>query len=104
MTLFPAPKVYKRTLECKAVVLAFLLASWLIPASARAQGQARDDPFAADIRPTEARTPADERKAFHLPLGFKIELFAAEPDIEKPINMAFDARGRLWVTCTIEYP
>ena len=29
---------------------------------------------------------------------------AAEPDIQKPINMAFDAKGRLWVTCTVEYP
>ncbi len=24
--------------------------------------------------------------------------------INKPINMAFDARGRLWVSSTIEYP
>ena len=33
-----------------------------------------------------------------------MKLFAAEPDILKPINMAFDNRGRLWVTNTIEYP
>ena len=40
---------------------------------------------------------------FHLPPGFEIQLVAAEPDIGKPINMAFDARGRLWVTESIEY-
>ena len=36
--------------------------------------------------------------------GFEIELVASEPDIAKPMNMAFDARGRLWVTDTLEYP
>ena len=48
--------------------------------------------------------PQDERKAFHLPPGFEVQLVAAEPDIHKPINIAFDDRGRLWVTDTVEYP
>jgi len=39
-----------------------------------------------------------------LPPGFEAQLVAAEPDIDKPLNMAFDARGRLWVSCTLEYP
>jgi putative heme-binding domain-containing protein len=56
------------------------------------------------IAPTEFRSPADELKAFHLPPGFEAQLVASEPDIQKPINLAFDAKGRLWVTCTIEYP
>lgn len=63
-----------------------------------------EDPFAATIRPTEARTPEEERKGFHLPPGFEIQLFAAEPEIQKPINMAFDSRGRLWVSGSTEYP
>ena len=50
------------------------------------------------------RTPAEERKAFHLPPGFVAELVAAEPEIQKPLNIAFDDRGRLWVTDTVEYP
>src|SRR5215217_4557500 len=56
------------------------------------------------VAPTDARSPADERKAFKLPPGFEAQLVAAEPDINKPMNIAFDARGRLWVTSTIEYP
>ena len=56
------------------------------------------------VAKTEARTPAEELKSFRLPPGFEIQLVAAEPDINKPMNIAFDARGRLWVTSTIEYP
>jgi putative heme-binding domain-containing protein len=63
-----------------------------------------EDRFAAGVRPTPALTPEQELKSFQLPRGFKIELFASEPEIQKPINMAFDAQGRLWVSCTEEYP
>lgn len=56
------------------------------------------------IRTTEAMTPAEEEKALHVPEGFEAHLFASEPMINKPINMAFDGRGRLWVSSTVEYP
>ena len=39
-----------------------------------------------------------------MPDGFTVQLFASEPMINKPINMAFDAKGRLWVSSTVEYP
>ncbi len=56
------------------------------------------------VAKTEPRTPEEERKGFHLPPGFEMQLVASEPDINKPMNIAFDSRGRLWVTSTIEYP
>ena len=56
------------------------------------------------VAETEARTPEAEAAGFHLPPGFAIELVASEPMIGKPMNLAFDARGRLWVTSTVEYP
>src|SRR5437016_7900898 len=62
------------------------------------------DPFAENVRPTEALTPELERQSFHVPPGFEVQLVAAEPDINKPMNMAFDATGRLWVTTSREYP
>ena len=64
----------------------------------------QEDPFATNIRPTEALSPEEERAAFRLPPGFEIQLVAAEPGIQKPMNLAFDARGRLWVTGSVEYP
>lgn len=60
--------------------------------------------YGQGVRETPWLSPADEAKGFHLPPGFTAELVASEPQISKPLNMAFDHRGRLWVTCTIEYP
>ena len=60
--------------------------------------------FNEHIRSTEARTPEEERAGFVLPEGFEIELYASEPDIGKPINITFDAKGRMWVTQSFEYP
>ncbi|MBI5770394.1 MAG: c-type cytochrome [Verrucomicrobia bacterium] len=34
----------------------------------------------------------------------RLELFAAEPDINKPIFMAWDERGRLWIAEARDYP
>jgi putative heme-binding domain-containing protein len=65
---------------------------------------AAPDPFSEGVRPTSALTPQQELESFRLPPGFKIQLVASEPDINKPINIAIDAKGRLWVTSTIEYP
>jgi putative membrane-bound dehydrogenase-like protein len=48
--------------------------------------------------------PAESMKHMHLPEGFEVQLFAAEPDIKKPICMAWDARGRLWIAETTDYP
>jgi len=36
--------------------------------------------------------------------GFKAELWASEPQIFKPVCMAFDERGRLWIAETMDYP
>lgn len=60
--------------------------------------------FSEHIRSTEARTPEEQRAGFKLPDGFEISLYASEPDIGKPINLTFDAKGRMWVTQSYEYP
>jgi putative heme-binding domain-containing protein len=76
----------------------------LVWSSNRACAAPAKDPFAENVRPTDHLSPQEELKSFHLPPGFTIQLVAAEPDIHKPINLAVDAKGRIWVTSTIEYP
>jgi len=83
--------MYKRS--C-LFLLAFTLADGLLAA----------DPFAQNVRPTEPLLAEDELKTFHLPPGFEIQLVASDPQISKPMNIAFDASGRLWITDTLEYP
>jgi putative membrane-bound dehydrogenase-like protein len=56
------------------------------------------------LRKAKPLAPADSLKHIHLPEGLRAELFAAEPDVVKPIAMAFDHRGRLWVAESLDYP
>jgi putative heme-binding domain-containing protein len=64
--------------------------------------RAAEDPLL--VAPTEAIPAEEQLTKFHLPPGFEIQLVAAEPDIRKPMNLAFDAKGRLWATQSTEYP
>ncbi|MGB7344507.1 MAG: PVC-type heme-binding CxxCH protein, partial [Pirellulaceae bacterium] len=62
------------------------------------------DQMSLHVRETPPLSPAEELATFVLPDGFEAQLVAAEPDIAKPMNMAFDSRGRLWVSSSEEYP
>jgi putative membrane-bound dehydrogenase-like protein len=49
--------------------------------------------------------PGDEsQKHFVHPVQLEPKLFAAEPQIRRPICMNWDARGRLWIAETVDYP
>jgi putative membrane-bound dehydrogenase-like protein len=49
--------------------------------------------------------PEESRKHALVPEGFRIELFASEPLLAgKPLAMAFDGDGRLFVAESIDYP
>jgi putative membrane-bound dehydrogenase-like protein len=49
-------------------------------------------------------TPEESLSRLHVPPGFEVKLFAAEPDIINPIAFTVDERGRLWVVECYEYP
>ncbi len=42
-------------------------------------------------------------RSFKMPQGFKVSVFASEPDVRQPIAMTFDSRGRLWVAENYTY-
>ncbi|WP_089321352.1 PVC-type heme-binding CxxCH protein [Pontibacter ummariensis] len=52
----------------------------------------------------EPLSPEESQKLIQVPAGFKLELFASEPNIINPIAMEWDERGRLWVIETVDYP
>lgn len=52
-------------------------------------------------------SPADELKAFNIDPRFEVNCFASEedfPELACPIQMRWDSRGRLWVSCSTTYP
>jgi len=62
------------------------------------------NPYGSHVVQTQPLSAEEQLKTFHLPSGFTIQLVAAEPEIRKPINLAFDDAGRLYATGSIEYP
>src|SRR5262249_32588304 len=68
----------------------------LLPASmARGQGDLKNIPDPdAEL----------ERRSFQIADGFEVNLFAADPLLAKPIQMNFDAAGRLWIASSEVYP
>ncbi len=76
-------------------LLPLLLLSLGLTSSLMAQNGLRDIPDPA----VEAQL-----KAFKLPPGAKINLFASDPMISKPVQMNWDAHGRLWVVSSNMYP
>lgn len=52
-------------------------------------------------------SPADELKSFVVDPRFEVQLFASEeqfPELANPIQIRWDSRGRLWVSCSTTYP
>jgi putative heme-binding domain-containing protein len=55
----------------------------------------------------EWMTAAAEQQAFQVDPRFEVNLFAGEeefPEIANPIQMRWDSRGRLWLSCSTTYP
>ena len=67
-------------------------------AAAAARGRRR-------CRAEKRQPPDEELKALKPRDGFEINLFASEADgLVKPIQFAWDERGRLWALCAPSYP
>ena len=60
-------------------------------------------PYNSEPGDPSPMSPQEALKALKLPGGFKATLFAAEPDVQNPIGMAWDARGRMWVAENYTY-
>jgi len=56
-------------------------------------------------RDTDAQPmpPREAAASFEVPEGFQVEVVFAEPDVQNPIAMNWDAQGRLWVAENYTY-
>jgi putative membrane-bound dehydrogenase-like protein len=63
-----------------------------------------DDAPPPDVVPFAGLSPQEACDKATLPPGFKMHVFAAEPDVVQPIAFCLDHRGRVWVAEGITYP
>ncbi|QEG20210.1 PVC-type heme-binding CxxCH protein [Mariniblastus fucicola] len=69
----------------------------------------RDDDFREFREPKTLKYPTPEESISQMtvPDGFEVQVFASEkdfPELANPTQIAFDSKGRLWVSCMINYP
>jgi putative membrane-bound dehydrogenase-like protein len=60
--------------------------------------------FSKDAYKHNGLPPEEAAKEMTVPDGFKVSVFAAEPDVHQPIAMALDERGRIWIAENYDYP
>ena len=77
--------------------------SLVLSSLARADFPAPANSGAAPHLTRPALSPAESLAALQLPPGFQATLFASEPEVQNPIAMVWDARGRLWVAENYTY-
>jgi putative heme-binding domain-containing protein len=82
-----------RSIGLPAALLLALVLTSAAPAFAQRELKEIPDP-----------NPELEQKTFVLPEGFEVNLYAHDPQIAKPIQMNFDADGRLWIASSSTYP
>src|SRR3954470_17897198 len=68
-----------------------------------ADEKAPADPPNTETASARALPPEQAAAGFRLPPGFQVTVFAAEPDVQNPIAMAWDPRGRLWIAENYTY-
>ncbi|HUE73340.1 MAG TPA: PVC-type heme-binding CxxCH protein, partial [Pirellulaceae bacterium] len=61
-------------------------------------------PSAEELYPHAGIAAEEAAKAMIVPEGFKVQVAAAEPDVQQPIAMAIDDRGRIWIAEAHTYP
>ena len=77
-------------------------------APAKAPRYAPNTPKGQHLEPLDQMqlpvAPDESQRHLVAPRGFDMSLFAAEPEIGKPIAAAWDHRGRLWIAESTDYP
>ena len=56
------------------------------------------------LRDIPSPDPQIQLDMFQVAEGYEVNLFASDPDVIKPIQMNWDAEGRLWVVSSTVYP
>src|SRR6516225_2396991 len=90
------------SLSCLLAAVALVFLAW---AGAGSPQSGKFPPVVNTQNPKDVPpTPQQSLRKITVPPGFRVTLFAGEPDVCQPISMDFDDRGRLWVAECFSYP
>ncbi|MCA9193291.1 MAG: hypothetical protein KDB03_16080 [Planctomycetales bacterium] len=87
----------------KLIAKFFVVSTLLLGAELRSEDEfpkLYNSESAVEAVPLPAEVAA---KSMQVPGGFRVQVFASEPDIQNPIAMSWDAQGRLWVAENYTY-
>ena len=88
-------------LYCTSLATA-VIGAWILPAICRSDDFPQPYNSEAD-KAAEPMPAAEAARSFAVPDGFRVTVFASEPDVQNPIAMTWDARGRLWIAENYTY-
>ena len=93
--------IFRATATFRLTVAVVVLTAFTATAFAQTTNESRNsafpDPFNTEADGQHPPTPEEMVNLIELPPGFNVTLFAGEPDVQQPICMDFDDKGRLWV-------
>lgn len=73
------------------------------PSNGLASARAERDSLYNLFTDEEKRLPSNAVAGLEVAEGLKVNLFAAEPELLNPTNMAIDSKGRVWITEAYNY-
>src|SRR5271155_5260974 len=88
-------------LKAKVLFVAVLLLSFA--AITFAEPAPGDNPKPSKQKQQPLIDPELAIKQFEVPAGFKVDLFASEPQLLNPVAFCFDEQGRIYVAETFRY-
>lgn len=108
LTARPRPKTHRAelspTMNRFPLSSCIFLAAFLTASVLQGPVRAAEDVPPADVVPFAGLPAAEAATRATLPPGFRMHLFAGEPDVRQPIAFCIDDRGRLWVAEGYTYP
>jgi putative membrane-bound dehydrogenase-like protein len=74
----------------------FVVTLFLSGVAATSLGEGFPTPYDSEKSPSSPMSPHTVVATAKLPPGFRLSVFAAEPDVQNPIAITTDERGRIW--------
>ena len=103
MNFFSSPSLRLERAVCLAILALVPVSSELHGASLPALSGEFPKVFNTQEETIPLLPPAEAVTRMQLPQGFHVSLFAGEPDVQQPMAITTDARGRLWVVENYTY-